>query len=185
MRILAFSASLRKDSLNGKLIEIAARLAREHGAEVDLADFSELVMPNYNFDVEKQGFPQECIALGKRVEGVQGIMVSTPEYNHSFPGTLRNSLDWLSRLRPMPLRGKCVQILSAAPSLVGGNRAAEALSTPLEVLGMHVMPDRFSLNTANEAFDEQGELLDPKRLERLDGAIQYFLRVVKSMQLMD
>lgn len=185
MRILAFSASLRKDSLNGKLIKIAARVAREGGADVDLQDFEELVMPNYNFDVEKKGFPDECIRLGKMIEEVDGILVSTPEYNHSFPGTLKNTIDWLSRLRPMPLRGKCVQILSAAPSLVGGNRSAEALSTPLEVLGMHVMPDRFSLNTANEAFDEDGELLDSKRMSRLEDTIEYFLRVMKSMQMMD
>ncbi|MCB1215866.1 NAD(P)H-dependent oxidoreductase [bacterium] len=185
MRILAFSASLRHDSLNGRLIAIAARLAREAGAEVDLADFSELVMPNYNFDVEQQGFPEACVALGRRVESVDGLLISTPEYNHSFPGTLKNTIDWLSRLRPMPLRGRSVQILSAAPSLVGGNRAAEALSTPLEVLGMHVMPDRFSLNTANEAFGADGELLDPQRLERLQGVVDYFLRVTQSLKLMD
>ena len=184
MRILAFSASLRKDSLNGKLIKIAARLAREGGAEVDLVDYSELVLPNYNFDVEQQGFPAELLALGKRIEQVDGLLISTPEYNHSFPGTLKNSIDWLSRLRPMPLRGRSAQILSAAPSLVGGNRAAEALSTPLEVLGMHLMPDRFSLNTANEAFTEDGELVDPKRLERLQGTIEYFLKVTKSLKLM-
>ena len=45
--------------------------------------------------------------------------------------------------------------------------------------------DRFSLNTANEAFTEEGELLDPKRLERLQGTIDYFLKVTNSLKLMD
>jgi NAD(P)H-dependent FMN reductase len=186
MRILAFSASLRRESYNGKLIKIATRLARAGGAEVDLAEFSELALVNYNFDIESEvGFPAECIALCDRVKLADGLLISTPEYNHSFPGTLKNIIDWQSRMRPMPLRGRSVQILSAAPSLVGGNRAAEALSTPLEILGMHVMPDKFALNTANEAFTPNGELLDPQRLERLEGTIAYFLQVTKSLALMN
>lgn len=186
MRILAFCASLRRESFNGKLINIAVRIAREGGTEVDYAEFSDLVLPNYNFDVENEvGFPAECLALSERVKLADGLLISTPEYNHSFPGTLKNIIDWQSRLRPMPLRGRSVQILSAAPSLVGGNRAAEALSTPLEILGMHVMPDKYALNTANEAFTPDGELLDPKRLERLEGTIAYFLQVTKSLALMN
>src|SRR5688572_17148243 len=107
MKILAFAASLRKESLNRKLITLAADIARSQGAEVDLAEFGEFDMPLYNGDVDAgQGKPPGAIELQRRIEAADSLMIASPEYNYSMPGTLKNALDWVSRFRPMPTHGK-------------------------------------------------------------------------------
>ena len=168
LKLLAFAASLKRESLNRKVIELAAGLAREGGADVDLADFHEFDMPLYNADVQaKSGFPEGAQELGRRIERVDGLMISSPEYNYSLPGPLKNAVDWVSRMKPMPLRGKHGLLLSASTSLVGGLRGLWALRVPLEGLGVTLYPDMFGLAQAHQAFDENGQLKDPEVQERL------------------
>ena len=88
--------------------------------------------------------------------GGRRFQVASPEYNMSMPALVKNAIDWLSRTKPMPLRGKNALLLSASQGLVGGNRGLWALRVPLEVLGVHVYPDMFSLATAQNAFSEGG-----------------------------
>lgn len=177
MKIFAFAASLRKDSLNKKLIRLASALAKKQGAEVDLAQFNEFEMPLYNGDIETTtGIPSGATALAKRIEAAEGLIISSPEYNFSIPGTIKNAIDWLSRIKPVPLKGKWVLLLSASPSLVGGNRSLWNLRVPLECLGVFVYPDMFSLAKAHEAFDEKENLKDEKLKGRLETMVQSFLQ---------
>ncbi len=83
---------------------------------------------------------------------------------------LKNAIDWLSRAKPMPLRGKRALLLSASPSLVGGNRGLWALRMPLEAIGVHVYPDMFSLASADKAVQD-GALKDPQLAKLLDGMV--------------
>ena len=168
MRLLAFAASLRRDSLNRKLIQVAADLAREAGLEVDLADFHEFDMPLYDADLQgSSGFPGGAGELARRIESADGLMIASPEYNYSMPGTLKNAIDWVSRMRPMPLSGKHGVLLAASTSLVGGIRGLWALRVPLEGLGVILYPGMFALAQAQQAFDERGKLKDPEVQERL------------------
>ncbi|MEA2712769.1 MAG: hypothetical protein QOK27_730, partial [Gemmatimonadales bacterium] len=103
MRLLAFAASLKRESLNRKLINLAVELAREAQVEVDLADFREFDMPLYDADLQNSaGFPEGAQELARRIEAVDGLMIASPEYNYSLPGTLKNAIDWVSRMKPMP-----------------------------------------------------------------------------------
>jgi NAD(P)H-dependent FMN reductase len=168
MRLLAFAASLRRDSLNRKLIQVAADLAREAGLEVDLADFHEFDMPLYDADLQaSSGFPTGAGELARRIESADGLMIASPEYNYSMPGTLKNAIDWVSRMKPMPLSGKHGVLLAASASLVGGIRGLWALRVPLEGLGVTLYPGMFALAQAQQAFDERGKLKDPEVQERL------------------
>src|SRR3954468_21415906 len=98
MRILAFAASLRRGSLNRKLVEQAAAIAKKAGAEVHLAEFRDFDMPLYDGDVnEKSGLPPGAEALRQQVEACDALLIATPEYNYSIPGTLKNAIDWVSR----------------------------------------------------------------------------------------
>ncbi len=122
MRVLAFAASLRRGSLNQKLILLAAEAARAAGAEVDLAEFREFDMPIYDGDVDAStGLPPGAAALRHRVEQADALMISAPEYNFSIAGPLKNAIDWVSRARPMPWRGRSVFLLSASPSAMAGS----------------------------------------------------------------
>ena len=85
-------------------------------------------------------------------------MIASPEYNASMPGVLKNVIDWVSRFRPQPFNGRQGLLLSASPSMAGGNRGLWALRIPLEHLGARVYPDMFSLAQAHEAFDAEGRI---------------------------
>lgn len=168
MRLLAFAASLRRDSLNRKLIQLAHDLARDVGIDVDLADFHEFDMPLYDADLQaSSGFPSGARELARRIESGDGLMIASPEYNYSLPGTLKNAIDWVSRMKPMPFRGKHGILLAASTSLVGGIRGLWALRVPLEGLGVTLYPDMFGLAQAQQAFDDRGKLKDPEVQERL------------------
>ena len=84
---------------------------------------------------------------------------------------LKNAIDWLSRAKPMPLRGKRALLLSASPSLVGGNRGLWALGMPLEAIGVHIYPDMFSLASADKALRD-GALKDPELAKLLAGMVK-------------
>jgi NAD(P)H-dependent FMN reductase len=168
MRLLAFAASLRRDSLNRRLIQVAADLARDAGLKVDLADFREFDMPLYDADLQAQsGFPSGAQELARRIESADGLMIASPEYNYSIPGTLKNAIDWVSRMKPMPLSSKHGMLLAASSSLVGGIRGLWALRVPLEGLGVTLYPGMFALAEAQKAFDEHGRLKDTAVQERL------------------
>ena len=182
MRLLAFAASLRKDSWNRKLIRVAADLVRQLGEEVDLAEFREFDMPLYDADVQaNQGLPAGAEELKRRVEAVAGMIIASPEYNFSVPGTLKNAIDWVSRFRPMPLRGKSALLLSTSPGLVGGNRGLWALRVPLECLAVQVYPEMFSLAQADKAFDPGGGLADPAARERLEKMVAGYLKLARAV----
>ena len=177
MKLLAFAASLRRASLNRKLIHVGAGLARDAGVEVDLADFHQFEMPLYDADLQaSSGFPSGARELSRRIESADGLMIASPEYNYSMPGTLKNAIDWVSRMKPMPLLGKHGVLLAASTSPVGGIRGLWALRVPLEGLGVTLYPGMFALAQAEQAFDERGKLKDPAVHERLAKLAQgYFV----------
>jgi chromate reductase len=182
VRLLAFAASLKRESLNRKLINLAVELAREAQVEVDLADFREFDMPLYDADLQNStGFPEGAQELARRIEAVDGLMIASPEYNYSLPGTLKNAIDWVSRMKPMPLRGKHGVLLAASTSLVGGSRGLWALRVPLESLGVMLLPDMFALAQAPQAFDEHGKLKDPELRERLRKLVHGYLEMGKKL----
>ncbi|HTS88082.1 MAG TPA: NAD(P)H-dependent oxidoreductase [Gemmatimonadales bacterium] len=182
LRLLAFAASLRRESINRRLIRVAVEVARSQGAEVDLADFREFEMPLYDGDLqERSGMPPGALELRRRLEGAQGILLASPEYNYSLPGTLKNAIDWMSRMRPVPLRGKSAFLLAASGGQIGGIRGLWQLRIPLEGLGVFVHPDMYTLPHGREAFREDGSLVDPTRQERLEVLMKGYLSAARAL----
>ena len=178
MKLLAFAASLKRESLNRKLLNLAVDLARGSGVTVDLAEFHEFAMPLYNADLQNSaGFPEGTLEMGRRIEAADGLIIASPEYNYSVPGTLKNAIDWVSRMNPMPLRGKHGVLLSASGTVVGGARGLWALRVPLEGLGVTLYPDMFALAQAAQALDERGKLKDQALQERLEKLVTGYLRM--------
>jgi len=183
MNLFLFGASLRKNSYNKQLIAIATQIAREQGVTCDLADFGLFDAPLYNEDIEKNiGWPTNITTFIKRMKNADGLVISSPEYNHSTPGTLKNLIDWVSRVKPTPWKNYPVLLMSASPSVVGGNRGLWATRIPLECCGSFVFPDMFSLSQAAGIFDEQGRLKDDKTLQRLQKNIQGFIAYTKALK---
>ncbi|WP_276496238.1 NADPH-dependent FMN reductase [Pontibacter litorisediminis] len=178
---LVFSASLRNGSLNTKLAKLAAQVIQEHGGTVDFANMEEFDCPTFNQDLEIDSFhPDGAEEFRKRILANDAFIISSPEYNGSMPGFLKNVIDWTSRFRPQPFHQHHALLMSASPSMAGGNRGLWALRVPLEHLGTRVYPDMFSLATAHEAFDQDGSLKDKTLAKRFEDNLVAFMNLVEA-----
>ncbi|GAA3478201.1 NAD(P)H-dependent oxidoreductase [Streptomyces yanii] len=181
VRVLVFGAARRAGSTNAQLASLASGLVADAGAEVDMASMRDFDMPLYDGDVEAaEGLPAGALALCERIKRCDAFVISSPEYNGSVPGLLKNAIDWVSRVRPQPFKTRHALLLSASPSLIGGNRGLWALRIPLEHLGTRVYPDMFSLPRAHEGFTEDGRLARPESQERLAEIISGFMQLVQA-----
>lgn len=181
IRLLVFSASLRSGSLNGRLAELAAVTIEANGGEVDRAQMRDFDCPSFDQDLhDTDGFPRGAEEFRDRLELSDGFVIAAPEYNASMPGALKNAVDWVSRYRPQPFNEKHGLLLSASPSMVGGNRGVWALRVPFEHLGARIYPDMFSLAQAHTAFNEEGRIADPQLQERFDTNIINFMNSVEA-----
>lgn len=180
VKVLVFGASLRADSLNRQLAALAARLAEQGGAAVDHASMHEFDVPSFDGDGEKQhGIPKGAEELRRRVAESDAFIISSPEYNGSMPGLLKNLIDWTSRHRPQPFDGKHGLLLSASPSMVGGNRGLWALRVPFEHLGARIYPDMFSLAQSHKAL-VNGDIADRALRARLEATMGAFLSLAEA-----
>ena len=182
IRLFAFAASHRRDSINRRLIEQAVEVARARGAEVDLADYADLGLPLYDDELfDPLHLPHGLLALAERLAPVHGVMIASPEYNWSYPGSLKNALDWISRLAAHPLQGKTALLLSASPSMKGGVLGLTHLRSPLEALDMHVFPQMFMLGRARETMQPDGTLTDDKQRQLLIRMITAYSDVTRRL----
>ena len=181
VRVLIFGASLRQGSLNGRLAALAASVAEQKGGVVDRAQMADFDCPSYDQDVEREdGIPAGAQRLRERLVTADAFIVASPEYNASVPGVLKNVIDWTSRFRPQPFNGRQGLLLSASPSMAGGNRGLWALRIPLEHLGARLYPDMFSLSQAHEALGADGRIANPTLQQRFESTIECFLDLVEA-----
>jgi chromate reductase len=94
LKILGIAGSLRKHSYNKMLIAAAKELCPEN-AEFEIFDIEGL--PVYNEDIEVEGMPEKAKELREAIRSADALLISTPEYNRSVPGPLKNAIDWASR----------------------------------------------------------------------------------------
>lgn len=161
MKVLLFAGSLRSDSSNKKFARDALRLIQTNPLiRAEYLDLRDYPMPIYDGDLERdEGIPSSISTLGAKVAAADGLIVATPEYNGGISSVLKNTIDWMSRLKPMPLAGKHLLLLSASPGALGGIRGLWHSRVPFEALGVHVFPQMMSVPSAGSAFDEAGQLI--------------------------
>jgi chromate reductase, NAD(P)H dehydrogenase (quinone) len=181
VRFLVFSASLRADSLNSRLARLAAATIEANDGIVDSTSMPDFETPSYNADVQDaDGFPPGADRLRGCIQMNDAFVISSPEYNTSMPGLLKNTIDWVSRFSPQPFNEKHGLLLSASPSMVGGNRGLWALRVPFEHLGARVYPDMFSLARAHQAFDADGQIADKQLRGRFEQNIVGFMDLAEA-----
>lgn len=181
IRVLVVGCSLRDNSLNNRLAALAARTIEGDGASADLAPIAEFDMSFYDGDIEaNNGIPDAAQTFCLRLKAADAFVFASPEYNASMPAVVKNLIDWVSRLRPQPFNGKQGLLMSASPSMIGGNRGLWALRIPLEHLGARVYPDMFSLAQAHHAFDAEGRIANDVLQKRFADTIGCFLDLVEA-----
>jgi chromate reductase, NAD(P)H dehydrogenase (quinone) len=175
-RILAFAGSTRAGSFNKKLIRVAADAAREAGSEVTLIDLRDFPLPLFDGDLEDaSGLPENAKKLKELMRSHDGFLISSPEYNSSITGVLKNTIDWASRDETddePPLvcfRGKVASLMSASPGGLGGLRGLVHLRAILGNIGVIVLPDQVAVGAAHEAFDDDGKLRDARKAGQVAG----------------
>jgi chromate reductase len=181
VRFLVFSASLRAGSLNSRLARLAAATIEANGGTVDSTSMPDFDTPSYDADAQdRDGFPPGADRFRECIQTNDAFVISSPEYNSSMPGLLKNTVDWVSRFRPQPFNEKHGLLLSASPSMVGGNRGLWALRVPFEHLGARIYPDMFSLAQTHQAFDGDGQIANPQLQERFESNIVGFMDLVEA-----
>lgn len=180
MKFLAFAASHRPESLNKKLIVLAAQKVISLGAEVDFAEYGEFDMPLYN-DTLSDNQPTITKKFADKCKDIDGIIIAMPEYNWSFPGSLKNIIDWTSLIKPNFLAGKTVFLMSATTGARGGIAGLQQFKSPLEALHLIVFHKVFPLSHAQNAFTETGELKDKVQQELFFTIIKDYISFTKKL----
>jgi chromate reductase len=187
-RILAFAGSARRDSLNKKLVRVAAAAATDAGAVVTLIDLNDYPMPVYHGDLESsQGVPESARKLRGLIAGHDGLLISSPENNASISALLKNSLDWVSR--PVDgqnglaaYQGKVAALLAASPGAYGGMRGLAHVRQVLQALGVLVLPEQVAVGRAHELFDTSGALTDVRLMASTTGLAQRLVSVCAKLK---
>jgi chromate reductase len=168
IRILAVSGSLRDDSFNTSLLRAATEAAPE-GVEVDLFEPSGIAgLPLYDQDLDAGDVPEPVARLREAWGSADAMLFSTPEYNGSIPGGLKNAIDWASRPRlEAALMNQTVSVIGASTGQFGAMWAQADLRKVLGAAGARVVGDELPVTHAHEKFDSSGRLLDAELFERL------------------
>jgi NAD(P)H-dependent FMN reductase len=173
--IIAMSGSLRAKSFNTMLLHAAAELA-----PLEIASIKGV--PLYDGDVEAAGMPAEVVALKDRVAGAKGLLLVTPEYNGSLPGTFKNAIDWMSRPSADIARvfgGLVTGVIGATPGPGGTSMAQAAWMMVMRRLGtVPFYGGNMQVSFANKAFDEHGKLIDATARANLEKYLAGFTAFV-------
>ncbi len=162
MRLLMFAASHREASLNRKLAACCLSIFEGMGLSPEHPPYDAFDLPLFN-DAERLAgrIPAVLEPIRRRFLSADGVVIVSPEYNGSMPGSLKNLIDWLSHYAPPPLAGKPVLLLCASTSKRGGIVGLTHLRQSLESLNAYTFPRLFTLGEANMAFDADGRLPEP------------------------
>jgi chromate reductase len=171
MKVLGISGSLRRDSHNTRLLRAAGELFRVRGAQLEVYPDLKLVPP-YDEDDDRDQAPAAVARLRAAVAGADALFFSTPEYNSSVPGQLKNAIDWLSRpLETNVLRNKPVAVIGASTGMFGAVWAQAELRKALAASGARVVEGEVAVGHAHTRFDEDGQLQEPDILEQIEAVI--------------
>ncbi|MCF0137133.1 MAG: NAD(P)H-dependent oxidoreductase [Oscillospiraceae bacterium] len=169
MKILMIVGSMRKESFNMQLAREAEKLL-EGKAEVSFLSYGDI--PYMNQDIEYPA-PESIARVRAEAQSADGLWIFTPEYNHSFPGVLKNLLDWLSRplVEGNRAAGTAVSGKKAAISGAAGKSAAAFARAQLRELlgfmGVSVLEEETGATLGAEAFMSGKLSLSGEELSRL------------------
>ncbi|WP_105122280.1 NADPH-dependent FMN reductase [Streptococcus suis] len=176
MKLIALVGTNSAASTNRKLLQLMATHFSEK-AEIELVEIKDL--PMFNKPATRQ-LPEAVLELAKKIEGAEGVIIGTPEYDHSIPAVLMNALAWLS-YGIYPLLNKPIMITGASYGTLGSSRAQLQLRQILNApeLKASVLPDEFLLSNSLTAFDKKGHLVDIETIQKLEAMFDDYRLFVK------
>ena len=166
MRVLGISGSLRHGSYNTALLRYVGELLEAEGAEFEIYEGLRDIPP---FDEDEESFPAQAVTgLRQAIQDADAVFFTTPEYNSSIPGVLKNALDWVSRpFATNAMRNKPVAVVGASAGMFGALWAQAELRKVLSTMGARVAEGEVAVGHAMDRFDEDGRLNEPNLAEEL------------------
>jgi chromate reductase len=188
-KILVLAGSLRAKSHNVRLAALASKELALADADVTRISLLDYPLPIYDADLaEKSGPPLNALRLKQLMSAHQGVFIASPEYNASVTPLLKNTIDWISRVRsrdeaPLAVfKGRAFAIGGASNSPYGALRSLMALRQVLELgCGALVIPDQITVFQAGEAFDEMDNLKDDRAAATLKRVAQRLIETAREM----
>ena len=181
MRVLGLAGSLRADSFNARLLRGVGALLPPDAELVVFDGLGEI--PHYNQDDEEQ-IPPAVAAFKSEIEQADAVLVATPEYNGSIPGTLKNALDWVSRpAAGSPMRGRPAAVVGTSTGLFGAVWAQAELRKVLGVMGARVVDRELPIAQAEDALGEDGLPIDADVREQLSATLDELVELALPSRL--
>lgn len=173
MKLSILVGSLQKESVNKKLAAfIQSRYAER--AEIEILPIEKLPMYNQDDELDPPAIVKE---VKQKIKDSDGVLMITPEYNHSIPGVLKNAIDWFSRVDKVMVK-KPVMIAGASPGLLGTARAQMHLRQILNSPGIaaFTLPgNEIFISSSHQKFDEDGNVTDEPTVQFIDSVMDNFV----------
>jgi chromate reductase len=182
--LLVFAGSTRAQSWNRRLANVVTDMATAEGAQVTHLELADFDVPMYNADLEAKGTPRDVIRLKEIFFAHPAWVVCSPEYNGSYTGLLKNTIDWVSSpvkgdpdwsSGTKPFAGKVVGLMATSPGALGGVRSLSHLTPLLMNLQCWVAPRQYAMPRAGEAFNADGTLAQEAHRNAVHGVIEQVL----------
>ena len=176
LKLIAIVGTNSKRSTNRQLLQYMQKHFADK-AEIELVEIKDI--PVFNKPADKL-LPAEILEIAAKIEASDGVIIGTPEYDHSIPAVLMSALAWLS-YGIYPLLSKPVMITGASYGTLGSSRAQLQLRQILNSpeIKATVLPDEFLLSHSLQAFDQNGDLVDLDVIKKLDAIFDDFRIFVK------
>ncbi|MEA2993981.1 MAG: hypothetical protein QOD40_2901 [Alphaproteobacteria bacterium] len=188
-KILVLSGSVRAQSYNTRLGALAAKELTLADAEVSRISLLDYPLPLYDGDEDMvSGPPPNAVKLKQMMVAHRGIFIASPEYNASITPLLKNTIDWISRVRERgepayaAYRGRAFALGAASTDVLGGVRGLLTLRQVLELgCGALVIPEQIAIGDADHAFDEMDNLKDPHRAGLLKALVRRLIDMAQQV----
>lgn len=178
-KILIFSGSIRSGSVNTKLVDAFVGELALLECEVTRITLADYELPLYNGDLEgSKGVPKNAEKLAQLFQAQNGIIFVGPEYNGSISPLMKNTIDWMSRVKEikgiaaLPFANKIALIASASPGAMGGISSLTHMRDLLVSLKMLVLSEQLGVGNAYTAFDDDDKLTNERQAEILSRAVK-------------
>lgn len=170
--LLALSGSLRAGSLNTRIIRTLPALAPSGAA---IAQFELAELPFYNQDLDAETVPDIVAALRAAVSEADGLVIASPEYNHTYTAVIKNAIDWASRpLMKGAILGKTAMVICAGPGPGGGKHCLPALAGLLELLGCRIVASVGVAAAHEKLAPESDQIIDADLADQLRAGLAAF-----------
>ncbi len=158
---LTLSGSIRRGSYNRVLQLHVGRMLRDAGVQVNDLDLADFPMPIFNEDLEPDNVPEAAGRLAELFRSHDIVFLASPEYNGGVPPLVVNTITWLSRQKPSPFRHAVFGIGGVSSGKYGTIWSLSHLRDSLSKIGTLVVPTLLGIGPADEAFDENGDPVEP------------------------